>query len=377
MAVVSVPTAQQDMAGQASLVAGEGAGGLSEPQLVPLGLLLPADSPRRSADNADHARSLAESENGFPPITVHRPSMRVIDGMYRVRAAELRGQAHIEVRFFDGSPEDAFVLAVRSNIGHGLPLSLAERKAAAARIVLSHAHWSDRAIAAVTGLAAKTVASLRRSAARGTEQPQARIGRDGRRRPLDSAEGRRRAVELITRSPQASLREVAKAAGISPGTVRDVRRRLASGLDPIPAQRRAAARPAPAAPPRGAQPAAVRSGGQVRARITAARTHPSLARPAAAGAAGRVLGPAALRGGADRDREAMFKALCRDPSLRHSETGRLLLRMLEMHAMAPQQWQAVTDAVPAHCADLVRALAAECARSWQEFATVVARGRCA
>lgn len=90
--------------------------------------------------------------------------MRIIDGAHRVRAAQLRGRSHIEARFFDGSAADAFVLAVESNISHGLALTLAERSAAAERILASHPHWSDRAIASSTGLSAHTVASLRRTA---------------------------------------------------------------------------------------------------------------------------------------------------------------------------------------------------------------------
>lgn len=31
----------------------------------------------------------------MPPIVVHRATMRVIDGMHRVRAAKLRGAAHV------------------------------------------------------------------------------------------------------------------------------------------------------------------------------------------------------------------------------------------------------------------------------------------
>jgi len=88
--------------------------------------------------------------------------MGIIDGVHRVQAAILRGQKEIDAEFVDGSSEDAFVLAVRVNVDHGLPLSLADRKAAAERILDTHPDWSDRAIAAAVGLSHKTVGAIRR-----------------------------------------------------------------------------------------------------------------------------------------------------------------------------------------------------------------------
>src|SRR5690349_6262411 len=86
---------------------------------VRLSSLVICDTPRRSGESLEHVRRLAESEDELPPIVVHRPTMRVIDGMHRLRAAELRGQQEIEVRFFDGDEASSFVLAVRANIAHG------------------------------------------------------------------------------------------------------------------------------------------------------------------------------------------------------------------------------------------------------------------
>ena len=70
--------------------------------------------------------------------------MRVIDGTHRLRAALLRGVDVIDVLYFDGPDADAFVLAVELNHTHGLPLSRADRTAAAERIIGSHPDWSDR-----------------------------------------------------------------------------------------------------------------------------------------------------------------------------------------------------------------------------------------
>src|SRR2546423_5542310 len=209
-----------------------------EHAVLPIRSLLPADSPRLAGEDEEHVRLLAESYAELPPILVHRKTMRVIDGMHRLRAALLRGEESIKVRFYSGSEDAAFVLAVESNIAHGLPLSLADREAAAGRIVKSNPQWSDRAIAGVTGLSAKTVGVIRRGACADLPQLHSRIGRDGRVRPLNGADGRRRASEVFARRPDASLREVAGEAGISPGTARDVRERMRRGEDPIPPRQR-------------------------------------------------------------------------------------------------------------------------------------------
>ncbi|MFI6653663.1 hypothetical protein ACIBI8_39460 [Streptomyces sp. NPDC050529] len=354
---------------------------------VPLGVLLAADSPRTTGENLAHARTLAASETALPPILVHRPTMRIIDGTHRVRAAILRQQAVIEAQFFDGTPEEAFVLAVEFNTTHGLALTLADRTAAAARILITHPQWSDRAVAARTGLAAKTVGALRRPlpqqaapaspptptatapapappavvvvdqapapvaapepaptapappaptapappaptapappapAASGT----ARIGRDGRVRPLSTAEGRREAARLIAADPGASLRQIARRAGVSAGTVRDVRRRAGLGEDPVPPRMR--------------------------------EREPAVSAPDPPAASGPRV-----------DLDSLVRNLCRDPALRQSDNGRLLLRMLDLHVAGTRDLPRILAAVPAHRAGLVAAAATECARAWQEMA---------
>ena len=191
-------------------------------------------SPRLNGEDRAHIARLAETDAPLPPILVHRRTMRVIDGMHRLMAASLQGRGMIEVEFFDGSEADVFLRAVQENIAHGLPLTQADRRAAAKRIIATHPHMSDRAIGHVAGLAAKTVAAMRKRSTEDPAQSNARVGRDGRVRPLDSSEARRRAAELLTGQPESSLRDVARAAGISPATVLDVRKRLERGESPVP-----------------------------------------------------------------------------------------------------------------------------------------------
>lgn len=307
-------------------------------ELVPIRDLLPADSPRAGGEDADHVRALAETEAPLVPIIVHRDTMRVIDGMHRMRAAELRGATAIRVRFVDTTEEDAFVVAVMMNVGHGLPLTTAERKAAAARVLVSHPHWSDRIIAAKTGLAARTVSQVRSSVATGSgrHQPEVRVGRDGRRRPLSCADGRRIAADFLIANPGASLREVARVAGISPGTVRDVRNRLRDNVDPVTT-----------APRTGRGPAEPELGSR-RAR----RTAPEAPRPVGEQAS---------------DVREVLRGLRTDPTLRFSDSGRLLLRLLEANCLPHADQQHLVHNAPEHCAERVLDVARACAGTWAEI----------
>ncbi|MFC4079746.1 ParB N-terminal domain-containing protein [Amycolatopsis samaneae] len=274
---------------------------------------------------------MAESGVALPPIIVHRATMRVVDGMHRLHAARLRGDTTIDVHFFDGDEHEAFVVAVESNIRHGLPLSLADRKAAAERIVRSHPHWSDRAIAARTGLSHKTVGAIRRRSGGEIPHSAARVGRDGRQRRLDQVDGRLRASELISRNPGAPIREIAEDAGISLSTAKDVRSRLRRGDDPVPPKQR---REPPAHAERVPRQAPDRPGEQ-------------------------TLG---------RNRASAVRALLADPSLRYTEAGRTLLRWLHSHSGGEGGWSWIADQVPEHCRELVAELAHGCASDWQQFA---------
>ena len=193
-----------------------------------------ADSPRLNGEDPQHIARIAEIQTELPPIIVKRSNMQVIDGMHRLRAALANGKSTVAVEFFDGSDEEAFLLAVRSNVGHGLPLSLADRIAAVERIVAAQPELSDRFIAESAGLAPSTIATIRRRATEGFEQLASRLGKDGKIRPVDGSLGRLKAAEVLRSRPNSSLREVARAVGISPSTVRDVRNRLSRGDDPIP-----------------------------------------------------------------------------------------------------------------------------------------------
>jgi ParB-like chromosome segregation protein Spo0J len=309
---------------------------------VPVLSLRPADSPRLNGEDRAHIARLAEVETTLPPLLVDRRTMRVIDGMHRLMAASMQGRETIDVIFFDGSESDVFLHAVQQNVTHGLPLSQADRRAAAERIIASHPHLSDRAIGQVAGLGARTVATIRKRSTDGLPQSNARMGRDGKVRPLDSAQGRRRAADLLTEQPTASLRDVARAAGISPATVLDVRKRLERGDPPTPAKPEAARS---TAAPGGAAP-----GG------------------AAGQPAGRPAARTASRSPAPLDPAVMVEKLLRDPSLRNNELGKGMLRLLHVNAVGAGQLPDVASAVPPHCVAIIVELARQYAWMWQDFA---------
>jgi ParB-like chromosome segregation protein Spo0J len=182
-------------------------------------------SRRERGLDAGHVQVLKELEGRWPPIVVSRADGSVVDGLHRVHAALGVGLAHLPCVFFTGDEGEAYAEFVRLNTAHGLPLSLAERESAAGRILASHPEWSDRRIAATCALAPGTVGRLR--CATGPDgQLATRVGRDGRRRPVDHRALRQRIADALRAQPGASLRRVAALVGTSPATVRSVRAEL-------------------------------------------------------------------------------------------------------------------------------------------------------
>lgn len=284
-------------------------------------------APRRSGLDQEHTQLLAESVDPLPPVVVHGPTMRVVDGEHRVRAAALRGADRIDALMHHGSAADAFVLAVRVNIAYGLPLSRSDRTRAAARIIGSHPHWSNRMIASVTGLAAGTIADVRRQSAEPGGARAMRIGKDGRVRPVNGEAGRLRVVELLTEKPGASLRAIAREAGVSPATVCAVRQRLRAGrLAPVVGQRSADTSVGTGVEPAGAAP-------------------PDVAR--------------------------LLEPLMKDPHLRFSNSGKALLRWLNGHRAGMDNKDRIAPLVPDHCAGVVAELARGLAIAWEEFAALL------
>ncbi|HEY1919432.1 MAG TPA: ParB/RepB/Spo0J family partition protein [Streptosporangiaceae bacterium] len=293
---------------------------------APVGSLTPGPFLREAGTNAAHVQLLVSAADTaqLPPILVQRDGHRVIDGLHRLSAAKIRGDRVIKVRLLDCTDSQALVLAIKANSAHGFPLSKADRVSGANRVLAEHPDWSDRSIAGITGLSAKTIASLRDRSAGQADPDGKRLGRDGRRRPVSAGAGRRRAAAYLSAHPDAPLREVAQETDVSLGTVHDVSARLRRGHGVERGGR----------PERGAQQAPTR------------RNHVD-APPTWAAAAAKMAA---------------------DPSVRYTEGGKEFLRWMTQHAADPAGWRTFVNKVPAHWCDVIASLAEDIGREWHVFA---------
>lgn len=276
---------------------------------------------------------LAESGEQLPPIVVHSPSMRVIDGIHRVRAAIMRGQKTISGKVYYGTDDDAFVLAVRMNITHGMPLTRSDRTAAVARIIQSHPQWSDRMIATAVGLSAGTVAKARQRSSAQNVQSTTRLGKDGRVRPVDHAAGRVKVAALLADDPTSSNRAIAHQAGVSSSTVHHVRQHLRASQHPT------------------------LSHYKLPATTQQTDTYPR-----------QTHTTAQHRTSTNRvDIAAILADLKKDPSLAE-DTAKSLIRCLDHYRVEIPWVNKIIERVPPHRASSVAQLAREYARVWAHLA---------
>jgi ParB-like chromosome segregation protein Spo0J len=292
--------------------------GLSAAEVRPVQIaaLGPQVAVRVDGINDEHVAVLAELPQQLPPIVVHRPTMRVVDGMHRLVAARARGEKEIQALFIDGDEVNALVLAVRLNVVHGLPLSRKDRRAAVRQLLEARPEWSDRRIAEVVGVSHRTVGAARWHLPGDAARSVRTVGRDGRVRPRDPSAERARAAEMMAARPDVSTRAIAREVGLSPATVRDVHRRQCEG----------------SAVHRGV-PLGHRSGASFGSVPTAATF-------------------------ADR-----IRVLRGDPALRYSLVGRALLQSLAATVNLVAAGDLI-KAVPSHSQPMVAGLARDAARTW-------------
>jgi ParB-like chromosome segregation protein Spo0J len=290
---------------------------------IPVKSLVPGFSVRQDGPNPHHVQSLAEvAADKLPAILVQLSGMKIIDGMHRCEAAKLRGESEIRAQVIDCTDAQALILAIRANILHGLPLSLADRKVNAKRLLVSHPNWSDRMISDLIGLSAKTVAGIRD----GSEAMQAdgeRLGRDGRRRPMNAAGGRERAAQYINAHPEASLRQVAAAAGVSLGTAHSVR----TSLHQAEGNRQSTQR------------------GSLRSKAAV---------------------PLAW--------ELLAARIINDPALRYAEGGREFVRWMTQHSLREGEYQGYIADIPSHWRIDISRVALAIGKEWLHFAQILKDG---
>ena len=293
--------------------------------VVPISRLAPGFHLRAAGISPARVRLLADAAGSvrLVSILVQRSGSRIIDGLHRVVAAKLRGERQIRARIVDCTDQEALLIAIRSNILHGLPLSRPDRISAAQRIRAARPDWSDQTIATITGLGAETIRSLPGQAAGQAPFNGKRLGRDGQRRSPAALEGRRRAAGYLCANPDAPIRQVAREADVSVGTARNVRAAMPRGQGEV-------------IPPTASPPTAAAL------RDTQAPSWP------------------ALRG-----------KLSSDPALRYTDDGRAFLRWLALHAMLEEEWLEFIDVIPLHWMRDVSQLADDMSRQWRQFAVAI------
>ena len=153
---------------------------------------------------------------------------------------------------------------------------------------------------------------------------------DGRVRPVDPASRRQAATQLLADNPGASLREVARQAGLSPETIRKLRAQSA----PVNGTANGTAASRPPAPAR----------------------RPHAGEPAGHGA-------------------TALQALRTDPAFRSRENGRALLRLLTESRAVHASGSDFIETAPVHCLGRLVEAARACARDWEAFAVAAERRR--
>jgi ParB-like nuclease domain len=168
----------------------------------------PSLQPRVTGLDPEHVRTLESAAETWPPLVVVRQGGKLVlvDGFHRLAAAQNLGLADVPVEEVAlPADSDLHALAFSLNARHGRPLSLADRRTFAERLLRQHPDWADREIGRRCGLSSNTVGGLREhlESAAQIEQPTARVGAGGYVYTVGTNPKQRHAGEL----PDAGLGE--------------------------------------------------------------------------------------------------------------------------------------------------------------------------
>ncbi|MDQ2745592.1 MAG: ParB/RepB/Spo0J family partition protein [Chloroflexota bacterium] len=144
----------------------------------------PELQPRVEGLDLDHVRALEEGVESWPPISVvpRQGGYLLIDGYHRLAAAQNLRLDTIRSQVL-AQPEDGDLVALTFSLNavHGRPLSLADRRAFAARSLQRRPEVSNLEVSRRAGLAPTTIAAIRQQleAADAIYPVEQRVGRDG------------------------------------------------------------------------------------------------------------------------------------------------------------------------------------------------------
>lgn len=120
--------------------------------------------PRVSGLDEQHVQALMEAPEAWPAVVVVPRDGRymLVDGFHRLAAAQNLGLGTITVTVME-MPEDGDLarLAFAANLAHGLPLTLADKRARTERLLREHPAVSNMEIARQVALSPTTVAAIR------------------------------------------------------------------------------------------------------------------------------------------------------------------------------------------------------------------------
>lgn len=128
-----------------------------------------------------------EAWDRLPPVSVFEVDGRwlLVDGFHRHASALRANRRQITAEVHQGTFNEALDFAATANLGHGLPLTRAERRRAAETRLRLHPDWSDRRLAEESGLSRELFARVRKElqAAGLIPSSSSRVGADGKTYP--------------------------------------------------------------------------------------------------------------------------------------------------------------------------------------------------
>jgi len=152
---------------------------------LPLDRILvdPALQPRVGGLDPAHVAALQENAEAWPPlVVVERGGYVLVDGFHRYAAAQNVGLETVPVEVREMPADgDLHALAFALNAAHGRPLTLADRRGEAERLLGADATVSNLDVARRTALSPTTVATIREQLEAAEQIPatEQRVSRSG------------------------------------------------------------------------------------------------------------------------------------------------------------------------------------------------------
>ena len=138
--------------------------------------------------SAEYARLRAEATTLPKPVVIERENRYfVLDGIHRIEAARMNGEASVDVELFLGEWRDGIQFGLTANATHGLPRSNADKIQCIKIALAEFPDLSDRELGRICAVDRKMVGRQRKRTTGAQPQlndGQRRVGRDGKLRRM-------------------------------------------------------------------------------------------------------------------------------------------------------------------------------------------------